>query len=257
MDYNELNSYPRDRYLKFDAGSHTYTVGDLTLTSVTNIVEDCFPKFDADYWALRKAPAMGLTPDELKAMWEANAAHSRALGTTMHEKIERYYLGEDSGDDGDAFTLFRHFAAAERLYPYRTEWRIYMEEYGVAGTLDFLERRPDGTFNIYDWKRSKKLIAADGSVETSNRFGKRGFFPVNHLEDCSYHHYSLQLSIYRYILEHAYGIRVSQLKLGVFHPDYSLAYIIPVPYLCHEAESVLQTHAAQWRRQIEQGTLVC
>ena len=123
--------------------------------------------------------------------------------------------------------------------PYRSEWRIYMEEYGVAGTLDFLERRPDGTFNIYDWKRSKKLIAADGSVEQTNRYGKRGFYPVNHLHDCSFHHYALQLSIYRYILEHCYGIQVSHLKLGVFHPDYSMAYIVPVPYLANEAGSRL------------------
>ena len=111
MNYNELNAHPRDPYLDFDAESHTYTLGNRTLVSVTNIVEDCFPKFDADYWALRKAPAMGLTPEELKAKWEDNARRSRTLGTEMHEKIERYYLGDDAGDDGDAYTLFRHFAA--------------------------------------------------------------------------------------------------------------------------------------------------
>ena len=92
MNYNELNAHPRDPYLKFDPESHTYTLGDRILLSVTNIVEDCFPKFDADYWALRKAPGMGMTPDELKARWEANATRSRSLGTEMHEKIERYYL---------------------------------------------------------------------------------------------------------------------------------------------------------------------
>ncbi|MDE5827256.1 MAG: hypothetical protein K2J28_02815 [Duncaniella sp.] len=244
MTYNELNAHPRDPYLMFDAESHTYTLGDRTLVSVTNIVEDCFPKFDADYWALRKAPDLGMTPEALKEQWAANALRSRTLGTAMHEKIERYYLGEDAGDDGDAYTLFRHFASAEKLYPYRTEWRIYMEQYGVAGTLDFLERRPDGTFNIYDWKRSKKLIASDGSIEQTNRFGKRGFYPVSHLHDCSYHHYALQLSIYRFILENCYGIPVSHLKLGVFHPDYSMAYIIPVPYLRREAEAVLRNHRA-------------
>ncbi|MDE6091277.1 MAG: hypothetical protein K2G41_11345 [Duncaniella sp.] len=245
MNFNELNAHPRDPFLNFDAESHTYTLGDRTLSSVTTIVEDCFPKFDADYWAARKAPAMGLSPAELKAQWEANARHSRNLGTAMHEKIERYYLGEDAGDDGDAYTLFRHFAAAERLYPYRTEWRIYMEDYGVAGTLDFLECRPDGTFNIYDWKRSRKLIATDGTIEQTNRYGKRGFFPVGHLHDCSYYHYALQLSIYRFILENAYGIPVTHLKLGVFHPDYSMAYIVPVPYLRSEAEAVLRNYASQ------------
>lgn len=244
-NYNEINVHPRDRFLDFDAETHTYTFDNRVLTSVTNIVEDCFPKFDADYWAERKAPSLGITPEELKKQWEENAERSRSLGTAMHEKIEHYYLGEDAGEDGDAYTLFRHFAAAERLYPYRTEWRIYMEEYGVAGTLDFLERRPDGTFNIYDWKRSKKLIAADGSIECTNRFGKRGFYPVGHLHDCSFFHYALQLSIYRFILEHCYDIRVNELKLGVFHPDYTMAYVVPVPYLQAEAQAILRNHAAR------------
>lgn len=243
MNYNELNAHPRDPFLSFDAESHTYTLGRQTLTSVTTIVEDCFQKFDADYWAARKAPAMGISPEELKNRWEANARRSRELGTIMHDRIEHYYLGEDYGDDGDAYSIFRHFAAAERLYPYRTEWRIYFEDYGVAGTLDFLERRPDGTFNIYDWKRSKKLVTPDGQIERSSRFGAKGLYPVNHLDDCSYTHYALQLSIYRLILEERYGIRISAMRLGVFHPECPMAYIIPVPYLRIEAQAILINHA--------------
>lgn len=247
MNYNELNAHQRDPFLSFDAGTHTYTVGDRTLTSVTTIVESCFQKFDADYWAARKAPSMGLTAEELKARWEENARRSRELGTIMHDRIERYYLGDDYGDDGDAYAMFRHFAAAERLYPYRTEWRIYMEDYGVAGTLDFLERRPDGTFNIYDWKRSKKLVRPDGQTERTSRFGAKGLHPVRHLDDCSYMHYALQLSIYRFILEERYGISINDMKLGVFHPECPMAYIIPVPYLRIEAQAVLADHQRKFK----------
>ena len=149
MNYNELNSHPRDSRLLFDPESHTYYIEGRPLKSVTTLVEECFPQFDALYWAHRKAPQEGLTPEELMAKWEAEACRARDLGTTMHDKIERYYLGEDSGDDTDAYRLFRCFAAVNRLYPFRTEWRIYLEEYGIAGTLDFLERTPDGTYNIY------------------------------------------------------------------------------------------------------------
>ena len=241
--YNERNSHPRDRYLNFDADTHTYTLGSKTLRSVTTIVESCFPKFDADYWAIRKAPALGITPEELKHQWEENANRARQLGTDMHERIEQYYLGHDYGDDGDSYSMFRHFANAERLYPYRTEWRIYLEEYGVAGTLDFLERRPDRRFNIYDWKRSKKLIDTNGHIICSNQYGKRGYHPVGHLDDCAYQHYALQVSIYRFILERRYGITISEMKLGVFHPDYPMAYIVPLPYMRKEAEDVLILHA--------------
>lgn len=243
MTYNDLNFHPRDPHLCFDAESHTYSVGDAVLTSVTTLVEDCFPKFDADYWAERKAPQLGLTPEQLKQQWEQNACRARELGTIMHDRIEHYYLGSDAGDDGEAYSMFRHFAAAVRLYPYRTEWRIYLEDYGVAGTLDFLERRPDGTFAIYDWKRSKKLVDSEGRTIMRNRFGHRGHSPVGHLDDTPYYHYALQLSIYRLILEMRYGILVSEMKLGVFHPENPMAYIIPVPYLRAEAEAIITRHA--------------
>lgn len=158
----------------------------------------------------------------------------------MHERIERYYLGEDTLDDTDALRLFRLFAANNRLYPYRTEWRIYHEDYDLAGTLDFLERTPDGTFNIYDWKRSKKLIEADGRIICESPYHTKGLHPVGHLPDTSYWHYALQLSIYKFILEERYGIRVSQLKLGVFHPSYSMPWIVPLPYLHTEVRAILR-----------------
>ena len=120
MNFNETNAHPRDRYLNFDAPTHTYTLGDRILESVTTIVENCFPKFDADYWAMRKAPSMGISPEELKERWRRDADRARELGTIMHARIERYYLGDDCGDDGEAYSMFRHFAMAERLYPYRT-----------------------------------------------------------------------------------------------------------------------------------------
>ena len=240
MNYNELNSHPRDSRLLFDPESHTYYIEGRPLKSVTTLVEECFPQFDALYWAHRKAPQEGLTPEELMAKWEAEACRARDLGTTMHDKIERYYLGEDSGDDTDAYRLFRCFAAVNRLYPFRTEWRIYLEEYGIAGTLDFLERTPDGTYNIYDWKRSRKLINRFGMVEATSPFRKTGLHPISHLPDCSYYHYALQVSVYRYILEQKYGINVNKMRLGVFYPSYSGYYIVDLPYLRNEVISILK-----------------
>ena len=250
MNFNETNAHPRDRYLNFDAPTHTYTLGDRILESVTTIVENCFPKFDADYWAMRKAPSMGISPEELKERWRRDADRARELGTIMHARIERYYLGDDCGDDGEAYSMFRHFAMAERLYPYRTEWRIYHEDYGIAGTLDFLERTPDGTYNIYDWKRSRKLVGPDGMTIVHSRFGKRGLPPVAHIDDTSYYHYALQLSIYRLILEERYGIRISSMKLGVFHPENPMAYVIPTPYLRREAEDVMRNHAFNCKKTL-------
>lgn len=245
-DCNVRNAHERDPYLSFDAGSHTYHLGCQVMKSVTTLVEECFPQFDAPYWAARKAVKEGVDPQVILDRWAREACRARDLGTIMHERIERYYLNlsrgmqpEDDKSDTDAYRLFRLFAANHRLHPYRTEWRIYHEDYGVAGTLDFLERTPQGTFNIYDWKRSKKLIAPDGRIITSSPYRATGLNPISHLPDTSYWHYAMQLSIYRFILEERYGIRVTGMKLGVFHPSYATPWIVEVPYMQTEAKNVL------------------
>lgn len=250
-DCNVRNAHERDPYLSFDAASHTYRLGSQEMKSVTTLVEECFPQFDAPYWAARKALKEGVDPQEILDRWAREATRARDLGTLMHSRIEEYYISlsrvpdhpvHPTGTEGDtdSYRLFRMFAANNRLHPYRTEWRIYHEDYGVAGTLDFLERTPAGTFNIYDWKRSKKLVdARDGRIIASSPYRATGLQPIGHLPDTSYWHYALQLSIYRFILQERYGIEVSDMKLGVFHPSYSTPWIVEVPYLRDETLRVL------------------
>ena len=244
MNCNDMNVHARDGLLDFNEAEHIYTLDGRVLKSVTTIVQDAFPKFDAPYWAAKKAPALKMSPEELMKLWEANAAESRRLGTDMHALIERYYLGDrDVIRKGDAMPNFRSFASCYRLNPYRTEWRIYHEEYGVAGTLDLLDLT-DGRFTIWDWKRSIKLVDPDtGQPRQCGRFTGSGIHPaVAHVPDMSYYHYALQLSIYRIILEEKYGLSITSQHLGVFHPDNPRFYVMPVPFMRDEAYALLARH---------------
>lgn len=241
MTYNELHKHERDDLLCFDELEHLYTCNGKQLESVTTVVENCFNEFDADYWAERKASQLGITPEKIKAEWEAKAQQARDLGTMMHDKIEKYYLGIDSERD-ETFDMFLQFAAEHKLNPYRTEWRIYYEEYGIAGTLDFLEYS-DGKFTIYDWKRSTKLVR-NGVVEKESRFRQFAPPPIGHISDSTFYHYALQVSFYRYILEKKYGIVVSAGRLAVFHPENGRYYLIDIPYLRNEVEAILATRKA-------------
>ena len=119
--YNDINVHERDGLLSFEADTHTYFYDGREMLSVTTLVDDCFPKFDAEYWAERKAAKEGVTPQIILDRWEREARRARELGTSMHDRIERYYLGEELPDDDvDSLRLFRMFAANNRLYPYRT-----------------------------------------------------------------------------------------------------------------------------------------
>lgn len=247
MDINSLHSHRRDGAIVFDEANHLYTLGDTAFDSVTTVVEALFEPFDADYWAARKA-----TPDHtaemIKAEWAAKGELARNLGTVLHDRIERYYLGQNVPREWMAdedFRRFSDFAWAVRLCAHRTEWRIYHEESRIAGTLDFLALRPDGQFDIWDWKRSAKVCDASGHPVTVNPFGKTGLAPVEHLPDTTFHHYALQVSIYRYILETKYDMVICDAHLGVFHPDNPRYYVVDLPYLRHEVEAIIKSRIKQ------------
>lgn len=237
MNYNETNKHVRDNQIRFDGDSHTYTINGSVYKSVTTLVEECFEQFDTDYWAKRKAPSMGMSIQEVKDLWARKAENSRNLGTLMHEKIERFYLGLPNDSD-PTYKIFQQFTHEYELHPYRTEWAIFDEDSKIAGTLDFLDYQ-DGVFTIYDWKRSNKVVVR-GKPEKISPWGKHALKPIQHVYDTTYWHYALQVSIYRYILEKNYGISVSHSRLAVFHPECYCPQVVDVPYMEKEVISILQ-----------------
>ncbi len=231
--FNEKNAHCRDGLIDFDPSQHIYTFNGTEFKSVTTIVEECFEAFDADYWARVKRPG---DPESLKREWEDKAREARELGTLMHDRIERYYLGEQLEPEAASDPTFRHFlnfANEHRLTPYRTEWRIFSERSHVAGTLDFLAVDENGRFTIYDWKRSTKVVDKYGNP-VRGKYPKYAKRPLNHLPDTTYHHYALQVSIYRFILAEHYGIEVDNACLGVFHEDLPCHFCVKLPYLRDE-----------------------
>lgn len=239
-NYNDTNRHERDSRILFEPETHRYVVdGTIECESVTTVVGNCFEKFDADYWARRKA-----TPEcpaeMLKAQWEEKGRIARDEGTLMHARIERHYLGHESDEAALADGAFRHFmrfAERHRLTPFRSEWPIFMESCRIAGTLDFLAF--DGEkYEIFDWKRSTKVVDNTGRV-LSDSFGRYGHAPVHTVPDTTFHHYALQLSLYRYILAEEYGIEVAACRLGVFHPDMADFHVVEVPYLLDEVKALV------------------
>ncbi len=234
--FNQTNAHPRDAELSFRAEDHTYLFRGRELRPVTSVVEDSFTKFDAKLWAPKVALKRNMTEKEVLQEWEQKAELARDQGTLMHQRIERYYLGDpDPEAVGDpTYSLFQEFAARHTLNPYRTEWAVYDEDLGVAGTIDFLDCSK-GQFTIIDWKRSDKLVSC-GIPITENRYGETALAPISHVPDTTYWHYALQVSIYRYILERKYGINVSHCCLAVFHPHNPCHYLLRMPYLRTEVQ---------------------
>ena len=221
---SKKNAHQRDAHISFDEGPHIYTIdGDSDYMSVTSWNSTHFPKFDADSVISKmmnsprwpKSPYFGMTREEIKMKWKNDGTEASVAGTNMHYNIECYYNGMDVEDDGSLeWKYFREFneAVGNELTPYRTEWMVWDKELRLAGSVDMLFENPDGTLQIYDWKRSKKVVK-------ENKWASAIVDCISHLPDANFWKYSLQLNTYKWILEKNYGKKISNMFLVWLHPN--------------------------------------
>lgn len=234
-----VNAHPRDSRIVFDEAPHKYYVdGEDIFTSVTTFNHHLFPSFNADKVAARCAlnrnyEHYGKTKEEILAIWELNRDSASRLGTIMHQQIEWYYNGYDTIRTQPAHALSKelaYFLDYLRQYPhleaYRTEWNVFDKELRLSGSIDMVYyNKSTKTYNIYDWKRTKE-IEFDFKENHAKEYG---YFPcVARLKNKNYYLYSLQLNVYKYILEKHYGLQITDMALVVLHPNYPEVQVIPV-----------------------------
>ena len=224
---SSLNGHPRDSLLQFYPEPHIYTVnGEGGYTSVTTWNHSHFKEFDADKIraGMMQSPKWpsskyyGLSAEEIKDGWEKNRNEAATLGTKLHYDIECFYndyLPENfDWNQSRELSYFNKFLRDwGHLEPHRTEWMVFDEELKLAGSVDMTFKNPDGSLQIYDWKRSKQCLKV-------SRFGECSTTEcISHLPDTNFWHYSLQLNTYRYILEKNYGQSITDMYLVFLHPD--------------------------------------
>lgn len=243
-----VNAHPRDQFIEFDEGPHIYTVhGELGYTSVTTWVHTHFSVFDADTVIENmfkcgkindpKHKYHGMTREEIKTMWTKKGTVASSAGTKMHYDIECYNNYMEVENESVEFEYFLKFDAEfPELKPYRTEWLVYYEELKLSGSIDMVYENPDGTLQIYDWKRCEEI--------PHEAFGnKTSITPcISHLPDSKFWHYTLQLNTYKMILEHKYGKKITALYLVRLHPDnpYKTYDRIHVPILEKEMADLVE-----------------
>jgi len=251
------NAHDRDQYIEFDEGPHIYTVhGEHGYTSDTTFNHAHFEPFDADATIdgmIRRGRLekqgdkyYGMTREQIKDLWADKGLIASSAGTKMHYDIECYYNYMEVENDSIEFEYFLRFDADfPDLKPYRTEWMIYYEELRLSGSVDMVFENPDGTLQIYDWKRCLEIPhEAFGNKTAKTQC-------INHLPDSKFWHYALQLNTYQAIIEKKYGKVVTDLYLVRLHPEdaYKTYDRIPVPILTKEIEDLFEYR----RQQVEKG----
>ena len=201
----------KHRNIQLEPESHTYTLNNsnLKFSSVTEFINTFFTPFDELKVAkkltqLKKYQHMS-TQDILKD-WEQR----RNRGTIVHKEIEDYItlknsLELDPKSQQGVFFLQEKCMSNKNnlLFP---EVKICAETLNLAGTIDLM---------IYNKKKNKiYLIDWKTNLEIKKKGFQKGIKKSTQLiDDCSFNRYTLQLSMYQYILETCYNAEVDGLYI--------------------------------------------
>ena len=237
------NHYERDERIQFSDSDHTYLIDKKNkAVSVTELIGRYFPKFDKEFWANKESIKTGKPKNEILKKWDELGKKARDLGTELHEQIENFYNSKEyiRSKELDKFFKFHKNHIQDKYQPHRTEWRIFDEDKNLAGTVDMVYEKENGEIFIFDWKRSKKIINSDGSIEKNNPF-ENGLNGLSHLPSSDYVKYCLQQNIYKNILESKYDKKVSSMNLLILHPHLENYHIIQVESFKNETKYLLDS----------------
>ena len=238
------NKHSFDDRVKFREEGHVYWIdgSNKDLISCTTFIHGFFEDFNTDQIIknILKSDKCKNDPEykyygmsylDIKNQWLENGRNASEAGTLMHADIEHFYNDLEVENDSPEFKQFLQFYEDHsELEMYRTEWMIFSDILKITGSVDAIFKNVDGTLTIGDWKRSKEICMSS--------FGnKKGKFPFEHLDDCNYYHYSLQLNLYRIILETFYGQKVKDMFLVICHPDNKDDKYIKIPVKLMEKET--------------------
>lgn len=258
----------------FDEVEHKYYVdGVLMQSSVTQLVGTFFSEFEAE----KIATAMLAKPsfltearykeyrtilrdtdrfstearDMVIAHWKAIADEAASLGTAMHKSIEAFYnegrVPCPSTKEFNMFTSFDLLTKKLGFVPYKSEQIVFDTDLSLAGSVDMLYTREapspplrGGRTKIWlvDWKRSKE-------IKTEAFGNKRGRAPFQCLQDCNHDHYSLQLNIYKYLLEKNYNMIIERMTLVILHPNQDDYLMFEVSDLQPEVQRAMEERLRQ------------
>tara|TARA_B100001029_G_C15020085_1_gene429941 strand:- start:23 stop:742 length:720 start_codon:yes stop_codon:yes gene_type:complete len=198
-----------DNNIFLEKENHIYKLNDdpdFEFKSVTTFVGGFFEEFDAPLVASKLTSThpkyKHMTIDELLLVWKKKADY----GTFVHEEIENYINDKTPPTDDRSSRAVKWLNGYKMQSNYKllSEKIIYSKELNLAGTIDLLMYdESSNAYNIIDWKTSAKIETSAYRHKTGNNDITRN------LEDCNFNHYSLQLSLYRYILETYYGVKIS------------------------------------------------
>jgi ATP-dependent exoDNAse (exonuclease V) beta subunit len=244
-------AFDKFKNIEFIPENHTYLINNKIAQSVTTTLKQYVKPFERDYWANKKADETGVSVDDILLKWEYNAKFSQIKGTLVHQFLEcsltnqgfeypEELIVNEFGFDpiqtpfNSIVELAKQFLSDidNKMYPVASELIIGHSEYLVGGTIDQLfYNKKSGNLEIWDWKTNKE-------IKTTSRYYHLA--PLDHIPDAELDHYSLQLALYKYIVESSTGLQLGNSYIVWLNENASKYQIYKAHDYKSEAEIILK-----------------
>ena len=206
-----------------DTENHGYRIGDQNLISATTLVSRIKPDFDKDGVSKRVAERDGITQEEVLRQWDKKGEFGRDRGTRLHCYIEDLMVEKidpitravnDRIPAMDAFDkVWEKMSSKLKAKLKYQECVVGDSQYCVAGRVDAifdLDIKGKESSHIFDWKT--------GKFRVDNQYEKL-LPPFDDVDSCELNAYSIQLSLYRLIIEKNTDMKLSDSYLVHLRDD--------------------------------------
>ena len=257
MTKDEMLKVLKDSFkdFKFYADGHYYECkGKRVGISVTTFIHEYCNEFDAEGMAEKVANRDGKTVQQVLDEWAYKRDFSCSKGTTCHEWSQSLWSGaeykpllfDESKEYMSALDKIKNQAInfkndyQEHLEHLIDELPIGSEEFNIASCVDHLfYNKLTGGLVLVDYKTNSLMEGYNKKA-----YKKTMKVPLSHINDDALHHYHIQLSIYKFLIEKYTGLKVDEMFIVYMSENIENYEIIEIPYLYEEVRKILELRRA-------------
>lgn len=193
----------------FNEELHKYTFNGKKLTSVTTHINKFVEPFKSHQIASQVAKSKakkGLPSDKSYYLkyWHLKGAVARERGNLLHwyaSTLPALDTPQNALELNLSDFYHSYIVGLQNEEVVATELITYFK--GLAGTIDLVTIKEDGTLHLYDWKTNDDFDKSYNKMKA----------PFDDYKDSARSKYTLQLALYKWIIESATPFKVSEMTI--------------------------------------------
>ena len=242
------------KYTFIEDGHYYLCSGKQVNISVTKFISNFENEFERDKIAEMVANKENKSIDEVLDEWQYKADFACTKGTTCHEFAQSLWSGEEWNllffkDDKEYLKAVDKIKLqaikfkndySDILEHIQDEQLIGSEEYDIASAVDHLfYNKLTGGIVLADYK-TNTILKGYNDDEKKRKYTKNMRIPLSNIKDDALHHYYLQLSIYKYIIEKYTNLKIDEMFIVYMSENNDNYEIINIDYLENEVKKILE-----------------